>query len=437
MRCINLEEISLRELIEILLKRKKIIAIITAVAIIASGVISFLVLDPVYEAKAILMASGINAKAQPQPGTQGIEELLNNMSQYPQMSIEAYKEQIKNPQILDQTIDELSLREQDINRVHLRDMITLNTIKDTNLITISVKNKDKVLAANIANTLAKKFTIHVSEIAKAQADKSSNHIKSQLEVEKENLDEAMLEYKNYLSQPQGLIELQKEVDSKTDLITQYKTDLLDAEIEEKKVIASLEVANKELQNTSEKIVLNKSIDDDPLLTQYAADKDDKTTKDVLNINLKSEVINGLYTNLKSQINDYAIKLSGVRAQKQALAKAIEETRNELETLQIDLAEKQHQDDTIKQKVDFARSTYESFLKKYEETRILKSSDIGEASIIMVSPAVEPLTPVGPRKMFNLAIAALLGLMLGVFMAFFIEYWKASENEVKKSNVSIS
>ncbi len=431
-----MEEISLRELIEILLKRKKIIAVITAVAIIASGVISFLVLDPVYEAKAILMASGINAKAQSQHGTQGIEELLNNMSQYPQMSIEAYKEQIKNPQILDQTIDELSLREQDINRVHLRDMITLNTIKDTNLITISVKNKDKVLAANIANTLAKKFTIHVSEIAKAQADKSSNHIKSQLEVEKENLDEAMLEYKNYLSQPQGLIELQKEVDSKTDLITQYKTDLLDAEIEEKKVIASLEVANKELQNTSEKIVLNKSIDDDPLLTQYAADKDDKTTKDVLNINLKSEVINGLYTNLKSQINDYAIKLSGVRAQKQALAKAIEETRNELETLQIDLAEKQHQDDTIKQKVDFARSTYESFLKKYEETRILKSSDIGEASIIMVSPAVEPLTPVGPRKMLNLAVAAVLGFMLGIFAAFFIEYWKVSENEVKKSNVSI-
>lgn len=436
MRCTDLEEISLRELIDILLKRKKLIAVITAVAIVASGVISFLVLDSVYEAKAILMASGVNAKTQVQTGSQGIEELLNNMSQYPQMSIEAYKEQIKNPQILDQTIDELNLREQDINRVHLGDMITLNTIKDTSLITISVKNRDKVLAANIANTLAKKFTIHVSEIAKAQADKSSNHIKSQLEVEKENLDEAMLEYKNYLSQPQGLIELQKEVDSKTDLITQYKTDLLDAEIEEKRVIASLEVANKELQSTSEKIVLNKSIEDDPLLTQYAADKNDETTKDVLNINLKSEVINGLYTNLKSQINDYEIKLSGVRAQKQALVKAIEETRNELETLQIDLAEKQHQDDTIKQKVDFARSTYESFLKKYEETRILKSSDIGEASIIMVSPAVEPLTPVGPRKMFNLAIAAVLGLMLGIFAAFFIEYWKASENEVKKANISI-
>ena len=420
-----MEEISLRELIEVLLKRKKIIAVITVAAILVSGIISFQVLDSIYEAKTILMASGMNGRAQTQAGEQGIEELLDNMSQYPQMSIEAYKEQIKNPQILDQTIKELNLDEQDISRLGLRDMITLSTIKDTNLITISVKHKDNTLAADIANTVAKKFTVHVSEIAKTQAEKSSNYIKTQMEVEKKNLDEALLEYKNYLSQPKGLIELQKEVDSKTDLITQYKTDLLNAEIAERKVTASLDATNTELKNTKEIIVLNKSITDDPLLTQYAADKDGKNTEEILNINLQSEYINVIYENLKSQANEYEIKLSTLKAEKEALSKAIEATGNELETLQADLAEKQHQDNIIKQKVDFTRSTYEAFLNKYEETRILKSSDIGEASIIIVSPAVEPLTPIGPRKMMNVAIAAVLGLMLGVFVAFFKEYWQSS------------
>jgi uncharacterized protein involved in exopolysaccharide biosynthesis len=419
------EEISLRELIEALLRRKRLIAIVTVVAVLISGLISFLVLEPVYEAKTILMASGMNTRAQTQTEQQGVEELLDNMSQYPQMSIEAYKEQIKNPQILDQTIKELKLDEQEISRVGLRDMITLSTIKDTNLITISVKHTDKVLAADIANTVAKKFTVHVSEIAKTQAEKSSNYIKTQLEVEKKNLDEALLEYKDYLSQPKGLVELQKEVDSKTDLITQYKTDLLNAEIEEKKVTASLETANKELQKTSDKIVLIKSIAEDPLLTQYAADQSEKATEDVLDIRLESEEINEVYTYLKSQANDFGIKLSEIKAQKQALIRAIETTGDELETLQVDLAEKQHQDNIIKQKVDFTRSTYEAFLNKYEETRILKSSDIGEASIIIVSPAVEPLSPVGPRKMMNIAIAAVLGLMLSVFTAFFMEYWKTS------------
>jgi len=419
-----MEEISLRELIEVLLRRKKLIIIITILAVLITGLVNSIILDPLYEAKTILMASGMSTKTQPQT-EQGIEELLDNMSQYPQMSIETYKEQIKNPQILDQTIEELNLDEQDIDRADLSDMITLSTIKDTNLITISVKYNDKVLAANIANTVAKKFTAHVSEIAKTQADKSSNYIKTQLEVEKKNLDEALLEYKNYLSQPKGLIELQKEVGSKTDWITQYKTDLLNTEIEERKIAASLEAANKELQKTSEKIVLMKSIADDSLLTQYAADQNNKTIEDILNINLESEEINQVYMDLKNQVNSYGIMLSEIKAKKQALTEAIEATGNELETLQADLAEKQHQENIIKQKVDFARSTYEAFLKKYEEIRILKSSDIGEASIIIVSPAVEPLTPVAPRKLLNIAIAAVLGLMLGVFIAFFIEYWKTS------------
>ena len=446
------EEISLRELIEILLKGKKLIAVITVIAIVLTCVVNFLVLDPVYEARAILVASSLNSKNQNQSASQGIEELnsknqnqsasqgieelLDSISQYPQLSLEAYKEQIKNPQILDQVIEELNLDEKDINRVNLRDMITLNTIQNTNLITISVKNSDPALAADIANTVAKKFTAHITEIAKSQADKSSNYIKTQMEIEKENLDAALLEYKNYLAQPKGLLELQKEVDSKTDLITQYKNDLLNTEIEENKIIASLEAAKRELANTSEKIILKKTIADDTLLSQYIGEKGNSSIGDVLNIDLESEEINEVYTYLKNQISDLEIKLSEIRAQKEALSKAIETTANELEVLQVELAEKQHQDRIMKQKVDFAQSTYEAFLNKYEETRILKSSDIGEASIIIASPAVEPLTPVGPKKMLNMAIAAVLGLMIGVIVVFFKEYWQKSGNAINNTNISL-
>lgn len=430
------DEISLRELIEILLKGKKLIAIITAVAIIVTGLISFLVLDPVYEAKTVLMASGVNSKNQSQSGVKGIEELLDSMSQYPQISIETYKEQINNPQILNQVIEELNLEEKEITRASLKSMITLSTIKDTNLITIAVKNKDPLLAADIANTVAKKFTAYITEIAKSQADKSSNYIKTQMEIEKENLDKVLLEYKDYLSQPKGLLELKKEVESKTDLITQYKNDLLNAEVEEKKILASLDAVNKELENTSEKIVLRKTIVDDSALTQYIDNKSDNVEQNIFSLQLESEELNEVYTYLNSQKSDYEIQLSEIRAQKEALIQAIETTRNELEILQVELAEKQHQDNIMKQKVEFAQSTYEAFLNKYEETRILKSSDIGEASIIIASPAVEPLSPVGPRKMMNIIISAVLGLMIGVFAVFFIEYWKTSGEELKKSSVTI-
>ena len=44
------EEISLREIIEILLRGKWLIAIITIACMLVSGIFSFFVMDPTYEA---------------------------------------------------------------------------------------------------------------------------------------------------------------------------------------------------------------------------------------------------------------------------------------------------------------------------------------------------------------------------------------------------
>jgi succinoglycan biosynthesis transport protein ExoP len=163
---------------------------------------------------------------------------------------------------------------------------------------------------------------------------------------------------------------------------------------------------------------------------------------LFDINLKTEEVNESHTYLKNQVNDLDIVLARVRTQKQALKKAITTTSKELETLQGDLAEKKHQDKTISQKVNFSETTYEAFLNKYEETRILQSFDIGDASVTIVSPAVETLTPVGPRKLFNVAIAGMLGLMGSAAYVFFREYWRISgeagnaRNATMASNVSV-
>ena len=86
-----MEEISLRELIEALIKNKRIIAIITILSIVLSAIVSFLILEPVYEAKTVLMASNLSSKQPAQQQVNSVEDLLNVMSQYPQMTIETYK----------------------------------------------------------------------------------------------------------------------------------------------------------------------------------------------------------------------------------------------------------------------------------------------------------------------------------------------------------
>jgi capsular polysaccharide biosynthesis protein len=81
------------------------------------------------------------------------------------MTIQTYKEQLKSPEILQSTIDELSLNEEGIDINKLTGMISLETIKDTNLIAIKVTSSNPDIASEIANTLADKFTQFITDMA--------------------------------------------------------------------------------------------------------------------------------------------------------------------------------------------------------------------------------------------------------------------------------
>ncbi|WP_427337945.1 GumC family protein [Caloranaerobacter sp. DY30410] len=422
------DEISLRELIEVLLKGWKLIAIITVISLLTSGIFSFFIIDPTYEARTTLMASFATDKLVNQKSPDDIQGILDTISTYPIMTIQTYKEQIKNPEILQQTIDELGLDKEEFTLNTLRNMIKLETIKDTNLIAVKVKYTDPELAAKIANTVAQKFTSFISNMAKQQASKSSQFIQSQLEVEKKKLDDALLELKQFLSQPRGVDELKAEVSSKLNLLTGYKTQLVQKEVALNKLEAALEAAEKELRATPKVLVTKKSISEDPILSQLVTDASNLETKDVLSLTMENEQINSNYLSLNNKISNYKISIAETSKEIEDIKNKIEITKKELEKIQVELAEKEHQQKLIQRKVNLAQSTYDAFLKKYEETRIAESSEIGDSSILIVSKAVVPETPVSPKKMLNLAIAGVLGIMIGVFVVFFKEYWESSVEE---------
>ena len=82
------------------------------------------------------------------------------------------------------------------------------------------------------------------------------------------------------------------------------------------------------------------------------------------------------------------------------------------------------------KLSTLEDIYTGLLMKREEQEILKSIETPGENPSLVSQAVEPMAAVKPKKMQNIAIAAVLGLMAGVFLAFFLEYWKNSAAENK-------
>ena len=74
--------------------------------------------------------------------------------------------------------------------------------------------------------------------------------------------------------------------------------------------------------------------------------------------------------------------------------------------------------------DLASETYRTLARKLEEARIAAREENGVLQV--GSYAAVPEKPVSPRKMLNTAVAGTLGLMLGVFGAFAVEWWRADE-----------
>ncbi|TYP52424.1 GumC family protein [Thermosediminibacter litoriperuensis] len=418
------EEISLRELIEVLIRGRWLIAGITLVAVLVSGILSFFVIPPTYEAKTTLMVSPLTPKNQPQPQDSAYNTLLNFLSQFPQMTLETYRVQATNPHILNQVIKELNLDPEKYSLNSLKESINVEAIKDTNLISITVKDTDPDMAAKIANTLAPKFVDFLSNALKEQMGKTAVFLKNQMLEEQKNLDQATEELKNFMAQPQSVTELQQDIEAKLQLLTEFKTELLKLEVREKAVRSSLESIKDRLASEPRYLEVKKSIIEDPAMMGIATGKTGPSS-DLTGLTLKSQEINQTYDVLSQKAAELEAELAGIVSQKTAILNSIKKTQAELESLQADFAEKQTEYNRLQQQYNIALETYNTFLQKYQEARITTSSKIGDANIMIVSPALVPENPVAPKKMLNIALAAVLGVMIGIFTAFFADYWKKS------------
>ena len=150
------ETIDLREYFAIIKKRFWIIAIITVVAMVVSGVISFFMLSPVYEAKSTLI---VNTEK-----SQETQMITGDQFSVSQKLAVTYGEIIKSRAVLESVISNLKL---DSEYEDLVEKITVSPVKDTQIISISVQDTNPKKARDIANEIPKVFEKEVKRITKA------------------------------------------------------------------------------------------------------------------------------------------------------------------------------------------------------------------------------------------------------------------------------
>lgn len=152
------ETIDLKEYFYIIKKRAWIIALITVTAMIASGIISFFLLSPVYETKTTLI---VNTEQVNETNTITGDQL--NVTQKLTLT---YGEIIKSRTVIDEVIQALNLN---MEYGEVSKMITVSPVKDTQIIAITVQDTNPQRAADIANTIPRVFTKEVKRITKANS----------------------------------------------------------------------------------------------------------------------------------------------------------------------------------------------------------------------------------------------------------------------------
>jgi uncharacterized protein involved in exopolysaccharide biosynthesis len=116
-------------------------------------------------------------------------------------------------------------------------------------------------------------------------------------------------------------------------------------------------------------------------------------------------------------------VTNLRTRSEAIDARLAELEPEILSLQEAVQAIHTQQERLNRDRDIARETYMTLANKVEEARIAAQDEAGE--VRLASRAATPTQPAGPRKMMNVAIAAFLGLFLGVLLAFFVEYWQTS------------
>ncbi|MFC0187161.1 YveK family protein [Fictibacillus aquaticus] len=145
------ETISLKELFAILRKRLWLIISLTVVAAVTAGIISFYFLTPIYQSSTELLVN--QSKNDKQIDLNQVQTNLD--------LINTYNVIIKSPAILGIVIERMDL---DLTVDQLNSQITVGSKENSQVVEVTVEDKDPKLAVELSNTIADVFRTEIKDI---------------------------------------------------------------------------------------------------------------------------------------------------------------------------------------------------------------------------------------------------------------------------------
>lgn len=123
--------------------------------------------------------------------------------------------------------------------------------------------------------------------------------------------------------------------------------------------------------------------------------------------------------LAAEAGDVRRSLQGQYASAAAAERSIQGEIDALKAQALDLDQRSIRYNILQRELDTNRTLYDGLLQRYREIGI--AGGVGTNNVSVVDRADLPVKPVAPRPLINLALAGLLGLLLGAAIIFVLEF----------------
>ena len=309
--------------------------------------------------------------------------------------------------------------------------VKVSPVLNSRIVRVTVESIDPQLTANAANTIASVYITRSLEMKTGAAQEASKWITARVEELRRKVEISERTLYEFASR-YGLVNVderkrmttQKLGDLNTQLV-QVETKRVEAETKFKQIASVLDNP-RELESSSEVLSSNliQSLrNQEGQLAQKVAELTEKYgPKHPALIQAASELreaqsriqgeIKKIYFSVKGE---YDVSVARERVLRNALAQQKAEV--------MGMGQHEVQYGILEREVQSNRQLYDMFVKRMKETNI--ATDIKTSNIYVADTAIVSLVPVRPKKMQILVIAAALGLLGGLGLAFFLDYMDSS------------
>lgn len=464
------EEIDLRQYVEVLIRYWMWIAGLALLAAVAAFVVSLL-LPETYRVQSTVtvIRSRTDVTFDPRIQTLSEEELpFQDFKGRNEALVGLVSSTAIAQLVLDEVGDKLGLEleegeEPDVYA--LLDMV--ETESEGDLIHIQVTYRDPVTATLVANSWARHYEQYINDLY-GGGGRSGVSVVSQVVTAKEEYEKAQAAVEAFLENNR-IAELEREIATRRELLNAYQSARNAAQTQpvnlqtsaDRQVLADYYT---DLQNIERWLadaralraqvaagsgstaasmgdalalmsLRNKALGGGGLSVQLALDLtvEQGNSVQVSDVDALMKVLEARRVETQKLIDALTAGLAAqepnevVIEANSSLFSRIDALNAEILALQAQLEAERARNRELQHARDLAWDTYQTLARKQAEEEV--ASGVTGTEVRVAAEAVAPREPVGPRKMVNTAIAGALGLMLGVFGAFAVEWWKSYGEEM--------